>query len=1078
MTVTEQLYSLGSWTVTLADDTPRAVTDQLGFFGHVAIWRGRVDVDLTDDATLLTSARYVGVLREKPNGPRSLQGSGMIYWLGDEDGKGAVLEDPVTFTNASLTTCVTTLLPPSVAVGSIHDPGGTYTGTHQWQTPRAVLDTITTAFGVEYRANGNGTVDVGTAAQLYGSTASTIISARSNGQDYDLTSLGSQFDTDTAVIDYTSRVVVLGQKTDAAGTSTQFVEGTADAASYPYKDLRGNPVKITRAVADAGQTDSSAPAAAQLQLNLYNRTKRALTIQASDYDMSSAAVVGQNAYVFDPENGLYDPATQVDFRGELIFPILIRISALQWSVTDGHTVAFRTQDGTWIDLTRWVVWDPGSDQITVGDLPRTLTSYANPVLTQTQSAPDASTPDAPTGLTLTTTSVESTAGQSTAIVTASWTAPTQNTDGSVLTDLSYYLVQYRWRNRAPQWTSLPSPTTTVEIPNLVVGLLYDVQVAAVDTTGHFSVPTPIQSITAAPDQTAPNPPSDPTVTSYLGQLRIAWDGKDNTGAAMPPDFAIVEVHVSATSGFTPDSSPGSATLVSELSTAGVAYATAPYAATRYVKLVAVDNSGNRSAPSGQASAATTQVVSADIFDGAVGTAKLADLAVTTAKINDLAVNDAKIGNLSVGKLTAGALAVDVTVSGRIATALTGARTEMNALGFVKYASDGVTKLIDFTGATNLLIGTLQTATTGRRLVSGASGNSGKIQFIAPDGTTSILESVALSGGGEGVSLHLPVSGANPDFWNAFRIDSGGLAFIDAKYTHLAFGGTPGSNDGDFRLSFATSKGDATTQPVLSDRMIVTETVTQLYDGTTLRQQIDSTGVFFKYWSDGNFTVSERSRSSGVEAAKMIIQFDSINFYRGQTQDFNIWDRVTGGAVVPRLQVQDDRYNFLWNGTGSKIVLFPSDNSGNGARVQMMHASGFGITTCFRGNTDGSSGRLQVTDAVNTTFMPVWASAFTVNSTRDAKTDITDAPTGALARVRSLRPRQYSRTGGWDADRKHQAPNGRPEVGLVVDEAYEEIQTVDETGTPAGINLYCLAVEQLAALQELAAQVDELNRGKP
>jgi hypothetical protein len=72
------------------------------------------------------------------------------------------------------------------------------------------------------------------------------------------------------------------------------------------------------------------------------------------------------------------------------------------------------------------------------------------------------------------------------------------------------------------------------------------------------------------------------------------------------------VHVSATSGFTPDSAPGSATLVSQLSTAGVAYATAPYGATRYVKLVAVDNSQEPLAPSGQVSGATVQVADGDI----------------------------------------------------------------------------------------------------------------------------------------------------------------------------------------------------------------------------------------------------------------------------------------------------------------------------------------------------------------------------------------------------------------------------------------------------------------------------------
>jgi hypothetical protein len=63
----------------------------------------------------------------------------------------------------------------------------------------------------------------------------------------------------------------------------------------------------------------------------------------------------------------------------------------------------------------------------------------------------------------------------------------------------------------------------------------------------------------------------------------------------------------------------------------------------------------------------------------------------------------------VGKLTAGTMSADVVVGGRFATALTGARVEMNSLGFQKFDTDGVTKLISLTGTEALLTGTYKTA---------------------------------------------------------------------------------------------------------------------------------------------------------------------------------------------------------------------------------------------------------------------------------------------------------------------------------------------------------------------------------
>jgi hypothetical protein len=802
MTVTEQLDALGSWSLTLKADCPKEVLDQLGYFGHVVILRGDVDVSQADPTGLLRQARYVGVLREKPTDARTLSGSGMLFWLGDEDKKGKLLESPLTLTAKSLTYCVGAVLPPAVAVGTIHDPGGTYSGTHQWEVPRTTLDTITTAFGVEYRVNGDATVDVGSQAQLYRATPTTILSARGAGEDMDVQSVGTAFAPDTTAVDYTTRVVLLGQTTAAGGTSTPFAEASVNAATVPYSDLHGNTVAFTRAISDSGQTSGSVAAAAQLALNEYNRLKNVVKVTAENFEVSGNIVVGDNAWVFDPDNGIYDAGQQLDFRGEVIHPAIVRISAATWPVTREHTVAFRTGAGVMVDLTRWVAWETGSTDITIGDLPKTLTSGSNAVQDRVNSAPDVSVPNPPTGLSLATTSTQSSTGQSTATVTASWTAPALNTDGSVLQDLDYYLVQYRWHGRAPLWDSRISPTTSIDIPGLAVGLLYDVQVAAVDTTGHTSAFTALAQITAAVDSTAPNPPADLTVTDFRGQGRLVYAGTDSTGNPMPADANRVDVHEGTTSGFTPTA----ATLIDSLTpfAAGVSYASVAAGVTHYFKAVAVDNSGNWSTPS-----------AAVAFTGRL-------------------VNNGDVSDLNVGKLTAGIMSADVTISGRFATALTGARVELNSLGLQKWdASNNL--LVSLTGTDNLLVGVFKTALSGRRIEIGAAGSGGEIDFFAPDGTQALIRAYTESTGLEAMQFGVKVTATSDPFWNRinYNNDHNGWSNYRSNRHDFYIGGPNGAGGtdttawaGQFTVNHTSNFGATATT-----RLLINGTVLQVNDVT-------------------------------------------------------------------------------------------------------------------------------------------------------------------------------------------------------------------------------------------------------
>jgi hypothetical protein len=342
---------------------------------------------------------------------------------------------------------------------------------------------------------------------------------------------------------------------------------------------------------------------------------------------------------------------------------------------------------------------------------------------------DTGVPSAPEGVV-----VGSTAylvdGVAHSLVTVGWNAVTTNTDGTAASDLQGYKVQFSY-DAGGGWVGAEdvganSNTSTFDASP---GVQLKARVAAYDRNGNVSAWSAEMSHTTEDDTTPPPVPSTPVVSNYLGVLKIAWDGNSAAGTEMKlaaPDFEWCEVHLSAGSNFTPSPT----TQVGLLYARGTyVVADLPYGTTQYARLVAVDTRGNASAPSAQGSDTPQQVVSQDVFDGAIGTAKLADAAITTAKINDLAVNDAKIGNLSVGKLTAGTFSASMTLSGIIRTNTTGSRVELDDAGLRLYNTSGtMTVRLQTSDGSALVTGTYQSGLTGERV------------NILPDGTFRIYPS--------------------------------------------------------------------------------------------------------------------------------------------------------------------------------------------------------------------------------------------------------------------------------------------------------------------------------------------------
>jgi hypothetical protein len=289
-------------------------------------------------------------------------------------------------------------------------------------------------------------------------------------------------------------------------------------------------------------------------------------------------------------------------------------------------------------------------------------------------------PKQPTALTLTTVQYVTNEGATRARVTASWTPPTENQDGTALTDLSHYLLQTSYDNS--NWSGgFVTTEDLVLLDGLNTGVALYVRVAAFDTSSNASL-WASASITTASASTPPPVPSAPGVVGVLGGLRVTWDGKDSTGTAMPAIFSHVQVQRDTTSAFSNPvvigTLPGPDFLYDSIQN---------YASAYYYRLVAYSKVGIASAPSGSNSDTPKQAVAQDILDGSLSAAKIAVGAIDNTK---LAANAVLAANIANGAVEAGKLAALAVGTTNIANnAVTGTQLADATIGSAKIINGAI-----------------------------------------------------------------------------------------------------------------------------------------------------------------------------------------------------------------------------------------------------------------------------------------------------------------------------------------------------------------------------------------------------
>lgn len=371
-------------------------------------------------------------------------------------------------------------------------------------------------------------------------------------------------------------------------------------------------------------------------------------------------------------------------------------------------------------------------------------------------------PGAPTGLSLSSLGYAETGALgkvSKSSVALSWSAPTTNSTGGSLNDLAGYRIWYSTVSSSGPWFN--QATFGLQTSQTILGLAPEVmhyfQVIAYDSYGMDSAGLAGEILTVK-TAISVETPSAPTLTTRLGTVTVSWDGKDNTDTITPVDIlAWVEVHVSATSGFTPDAT----TKVGEIYGGAGSYVVTElaYNTDYYFKLVAVDINNRATTASVQSTIKFLPLVDPDLIaalvnnplsywpyaPGTVSAGALASGAINASTVfGPGVVTQAAIAANAIGadQIAANAITAGKIVSGAITTAkldalaVTADKIAANTItadkmstGYLYAGAINASQITAGTMSGNRITGgvitgtTLQTASTGKRVVINESSNN-------------------------------------------------------------------------------------------------------------------------------------------------------------------------------------------------------------------------------------------------------------------------------------------------------------------------------------------------------------------
>ncbi|MEV0236863.1 hypothetical protein [Nonomuraea sp. NPDC050786] len=378
-----------------------------------------------------------------------------------------------------------------------------------------------------------------------------------------------------------------------------------------------------------------------------------------------------------------------------------------------------------------------------------------------------------------------------------------------------------------------------------------------------------QMIVLIPDDTRPPPvPSTPTVTTRLGMIHVAWDGRGSLGEQMPSDFDHIQVWMAD------PLVAGTARVVDSMRvTETVVVGGQPYNAAREFWLRAVDRSGNASADSGHVTVATQPLVDTDLVGKVIsganiinGTVNAADAVIgntiTGALVQALAIdtghlkaNAVTVDKLAAGSVTASKLEATLTLSTRVVAGNpAAARVELNSTGLRGFNSSGV----ETVSLTNSGSFTLRSGATGARVQLDNTGlkayNASNQQTVDINsaGLATIVGQISTGFSGKRIVFNPPGT-LDPEL--RFYSSSGSFARMWAS-------GSSGGADVGIDIETATNSNNSRSLVWIEPHTIQIANYFNRNDFVTAYLSLDDTGVQLGHREPGTGENASISMSEG------------------------------------------------------------------------------------------------------------------------------------------------------------------------------------------------------------------------
>lgn len=376
MSVTQQLMKLGSFSIRLRPDAPSGALQAVAEGDSIIVTPTQLrPIEGFSDANILAAAIYHGVITGEPSATE-LRGYDAAWWLGTPEGAGYGVSGTTTRTAGTLTQWIGDLTTPAFAAGTVTNTTS-HTATYKHLTYRERIDAACRAVGAEWIAQPDLTIDAGPTASLFVTTPTVIITDREEGQEGALRGL------EAVEVRFASNIDQMATKVTVIGTGAgQTVNVTSSTGSTTFKDPRNNTAELERLVNAPTEAGTTASAVAASTLAQLNQVRRDVVATSRTSLVRRLVQPGDYVWGYNARTGVTDAANQVNYRGEVLAPMKLRVYGLTWPIEAGMGVYVRRAGATptYTDLSDYVVHEEPMVRWDVGASPRS-TSETNPATT-------------------------------------------------------------------------------------------------------------------------------------------------------------------------------------------------------------------------------------------------------------------------------------------------------------------------------------------------------------------------------------------------------------------------------------------------------------------------------------------------------------------------------------------------------------------------------------------------------------------------------------------------------------------------------------------------------------------------